>query len=833
MAQTGYTPILIYASGTATNVPLAANLTSSASGAELALNYADGRLYYKNSSGVVTLLASAAGASGDVVGPASATDNALARFDTTTGKLIQNSVGILSDAGVLTGLTGLTSSGNVTLSSLTATRVPYASTGGLLVDSANMTFNGTRLTVADLADSGLTSGRVTYASSGGALVDSANLTFDGTTLALTGLNNTGNTTIGNATADTLTVNALVNSNLLFTDNTYDIGASGATRPRNLFLAGSATLGAGATSAGNITLQNDVNAGQTAKFISSNAFGGSIRFSANGASAGDRSVQLGIVNNGGVFTGYLEVGDNFVTVQGLTVGRGAGAVSTNTAVGASALAANTSGANNVAVGWASLNGNTSASDNAAFGSEALYLNSTGFSNTAVGRFALRNNTTASRNTGVGTGAGGNNTTGSNNTAIGNDSLRLNTTGASNTVLGSEALYSNTTASNNTAVGYQAGYNNTTGAENTFGGWAAGYGVTTGFENTAYGARSGGFTNASTGSYNTALGSVALRNVTTGYSNTAIGRAAAVNTTTGHSNVAIGQNVMENNTSGSQNVAIGAGVIGAATGALGANTTGSSNVAVGFQALASNTTASNNTVVGNLAGSNTTTGAQNTFIGDRAGVSNTGGGRNVFVGHFSGNPTTGGQNTFIGTASGELITTGSKNAIIGAYNGNQFGLDIRTASNFIVLSDGDGNPRGYHNGSNWISSTGGFISKQGSRYYNNYSTTSSWGSNFNTVIPPNTLGRGQTYLIHLIWNFTSGDQPYYLDAVMLFTATNTNGTGGDNQVDLVSVTHTGDNGRYYTVRGVAGLQSTSGLQVRLTNVTNNGELFVYAVQIATGA
>ena len=60
MAQTGYTPLLIYASGTATNVPLAANLTSSASGAELALNYADGKLYFKNSSGVVTLLASSA-----------------------------------------------------------------------------------------------------------------------------------------------------------------------------------------------------------------------------------------------------------------------------------------------------------------------------------------------------------------------------------------------------------------------------------------------------------------------------------------------------------------------------------------------------------------------------------------------------------------------------------------------------------------------------------------------------------------------------------------------------------------------------------------------------
>jgi hypothetical protein len=62
MAQNGYTPILIYASGTATNVPLAANMTSTSSGAELALNYADGKLYYKNSSGVVTLLVGTGGA---------------------------------------------------------------------------------------------------------------------------------------------------------------------------------------------------------------------------------------------------------------------------------------------------------------------------------------------------------------------------------------------------------------------------------------------------------------------------------------------------------------------------------------------------------------------------------------------------------------------------------------------------------------------------------------------------------------------------------------------------------------------------------------------------
>lgn len=51
---------------------------------------------------------------------------------------------------------------------------------GNLHGSANMTFDGTTLTVAALADSSLTSGRVTYAGASGNLTDSANLTYDGT-----------------------------------------------------------------------------------------------------------------------------------------------------------------------------------------------------------------------------------------------------------------------------------------------------------------------------------------------------------------------------------------------------------------------------------------------------------------------------------------------------------------------------------------------------------------------------------------------------------------------------------------------------------------------------
>ncbi len=55
------------------------------------------------------------GPAGDVIGPGSSTDNAVVRWDGATGTMIKDSVAILSNAGVLTGLTGLTVTGPTTL----------------------------------------------------------------------------------------------------------------------------------------------------------------------------------------------------------------------------------------------------------------------------------------------------------------------------------------------------------------------------------------------------------------------------------------------------------------------------------------------------------------------------------------------------------------------------------------------------------------------------------------------------------------------------------------------------------------------------------------------
>ena len=57
---------------------------------------------YNSTTGVITNSSPSLG--GDVVGPASATDNAVARFDTTTGKLIQNSVTTIDDTGNASGI---------------------------------------------------------------------------------------------------------------------------------------------------------------------------------------------------------------------------------------------------------------------------------------------------------------------------------------------------------------------------------------------------------------------------------------------------------------------------------------------------------------------------------------------------------------------------------------------------------------------------------------------------------------------------------------------------------------------------------------------------------
>ena len=109
------------------------------------------------------------------------------------------------------------------------------------------------------------------------------------------------------------------------------------------------------------------------------------------------------------------------------------------------------------------------------------------------------------------------------------------------------------------------------------------------------------------------------------------------------------------------------------------------------------AANNTAVGSGALALNTTGVSNTGMGADSLYSNISGGSNTALGFKALTGTTVTGNTAIGYQAGYLITTGAKNTIVGAYTGNNGGLDIRTSSNNIVLSDGDGNPRQVIDGS----------------------------------------------------------------------------------------------------------------------------------------
>lgn len=237
-----------------------------------------------------------------------------------------------------------------------------------------------------------------------------------------------------------------------------------------------------------------------------------------------ATQTGVVNN----SSLQELGGVDKTINGVRVGRGNFATTSNTAVGYQALQSNI---------------NTTGSEgryNTAFGSEALKTLTTGYANDAFGQYALRLCETGTFNLAVGISAMSKSTIATQSTAIGQYALQDNLDGSGNTALGLSALQKNTN-SLNTAIGTRAGCGvdgiSNTGTQNIFIGYQAGGYISSGrnnllIENLGLGG------SITSGSYNIVLNPKQKSGVTTGSYNTIIGCWDGTFPTTMANNVIIG-------------------------------------------------------------------------------------------------------------------------------------------------------------------------------------------------------------------------------------------------------------------------------------------------------
>ena len=150
MAATGFTPLSLYYSATTTNAPTAGNLVNG----ELAINITDGKLFYKDNSGVVQIIATKSATSGIFIGTGAITVPAgttaqeptgvqgMLRFNTTTGSFEGYN-------GTVWGAIGGGGASTITRTDFTATSGQTVFTISYVAGAIDIYRNGIKLANAD------------------------------------------------------------------------------------------------------------------------------------------------------------------------------------------------------------------------------------------------------------------------------------------------------------------------------------------------------------------------------------------------------------------------------------------------------------------------------------------------------------------------------------------------------------------------------------------------------------------------------------------------------------------------------------------------------------
>lgn len=212
MAQTGYTPIQLYYSTTASTAPTAGSLANG----ELAINITDGKLYYKDNAAAVQVIAWK-------TTPTSAGGTGLTSY--TAGDLLYYATGTtLSKLAIGAANTVLTSSG-------TAPQWSSALTVTGLTDSGNLTFTGTSNRITGDFSNATLGSRVAFQSS----------TTDGNTNVGFFPNGTATSTRLNLLNSSSTTNYSLGSMLIGASDVRivsDAAGSGTQLPLTIYVGGS-------------------------------------------------------------------------------------------------------------------------------------------------------------------------------------------------------------------------------------------------------------------------------------------------------------------------------------------------------------------------------------------------------------------------------------------------------------------------------------------------------------------------------------------------------------------------------------------------------------------